>query len=78
MKKLEKQFAVCLNNEGYAASLIPGKIYKVLSDARAAKDGMVRVVDESGEDYLFDRSHFVFVSFPLAVRRKILALKKAS
>ena len=78
MKRIEKKFALCLNNEGYAASLIPGKVYTVLSDARAAKDGMVRVVDESGEDYLFDRSHFVFVGFPQAVRRKLLALKKAS
>ena len=78
MKRVEKKFAVCLDNEGYEASLIPGKIYKVLGDARAAKDGLVRVVDESGEDYLFDRSQFVFVTFPQAVRRKILALKKAS
>lgn len=64
-----------MDKEGYLASLIPGKVYKVLADARAAKDGMVRVVDESGEDYSFDRSHFVFVSFPQAVRRKILALQ---
>ncbi|MEX2154139.1 MAG: hypothetical protein WD825_12440 [Gemmatimonadaceae bacterium] len=78
MKRLERRFAVCIDNEGVKASLIPGKIYKVLSDARAAKDGLVRVVDESGEDYLFDKGHFVFVSFPQAVRRKILALKKAS
>jgi hypothetical protein len=78
MKRVEKQFAVCLDNEGYEASLIPGKIYKVLSDARAAKDGLVRVIDESGEDYLFDRSQFVFVTFPQPIRRKILALKKAS
>jgi hypothetical protein len=78
MKRLEKKFAVCIDNDGLEASLIPGKIYKVLADSRAAKDGLVRVVDESGEDYLFDRDHFVFVSFPLAVRRKILALKKAS
>ncbi len=78
MKRLEKKFAVCIDNEGYEASLIPGTIYRVLADTRAAEDGLVHVVDESGEDYLFNRSHFVFVSFPQAVRRKILALKKAS
>jgi len=78
MKRVEKKFAVCIDNDGYEASLILGKIYKILADARAAKDGLVRVIDESGEDYLFDRGQFVFVSFPQAVRRKILALKKAS
>lgn len=78
MSRIERKFALCIDNNGYKASLITGKIYKVLSDVRAAKDGLVRVVDESGDDYLFDRSHFVFVSFPQAVRRKILALKKAS
>ena len=50
----------------------------MLSDARALKDGMVRIVDESGEDYLFGKDRFLFVSFPLAVRRRILALQKAS
>ena len=78
MKRIEKQFAVCIDNEGNEVSLILGKIYRVLADARASKDGLVRVVDESGEDYLFDRSQFVFVVFPQAVRRKILALQKAS
>ena len=78
MKRPETKFAVCIDNKGNEASLIPGKIYRVLADARAAKDGLVRIVDESGEDYLFDKRQFVFVSFPQAVRRKILALQKAS
>ena len=78
MKRPTKQFAVCVDNDGYEASLILGKIYRVLADARAARDGLVRIVDESGEDYLFDKGHFLFVSFPLAVRRRILALQKAS
>lgn len=78
MRRPEKQFAVCIDNEGNEASLILGKIYRVLADARASKDSLVRVVDESGEDYLFDKSQFVFVDFPQAVRRKILALQKAS
>ncbi len=45
------QFAVCINNEGYAASLEVGKLYQVISDATAATHGYIRVVDESGEDY---------------------------
>lgn len=78
MKRATKHFAVCIDNAGNEASLILGKVYRVLADARAAKDGLVRIVDESGEDYLFDKSQFVFVDFPQAVRRKILALQKAS
>lgn len=78
MKRVTKRFAVCIDNTGNEVSLILGKIYPVLADARAAKDGLVRIVDESGEDYLFDETQFVFVAFPQAVRRKILALQKAS
>jgi hypothetical protein len=50
----------------------------VRPDARAAKDGLVRVVDESGEDYLFDADQFVLVDFPEAIRRRLRALQRAS
>jgi hypothetical protein len=78
MKKPTKQFALCLENEGNEASLILGKVYRILPDARAAKDDFVRIVDESGEDYLFHKSQFAFVDFPQAVRKRILALQEAS
>jgi len=78
MRRLTKQFALCLENTGNEASLILGKVYRVVPDARAAKDDLVRVIDESGDDYLFHRTQFVFVDFPQAVRKKILALQKAS
>jgi len=78
MKQPAKQFALCLENQGNEASLILGKIYRILPDARASKDDLVRIVDESGEDYLFHKSQFAFVDFPRAVRRKILALQQAS
>jgi len=78
MKRLAKPFAVCVDNEGNEASLIPGKVYRVHSDVRAAKDGLVRVTDESGEDYLYDASQFVLVTFPQPVRRRLLALQRAS
>jgi hypothetical protein len=52
-------------------------VYPILSDARAAKDALVRVIDESGEDYLFARRQFAFVDFPESVRRKLLVLRKA-
>jgi hypothetical protein len=78
MRRLTKRFALCLENTGSEASLILGKVYRVVPDARAAKDGLVRIVDESGDDYLFHKTQFVFVDFPQAVRKKILALQKAS
>jgi hypothetical protein len=78
MRRVTKQFAVCLKNTGNEASLVLGKIYRVLPDVRAAKDDLVQIVDESGEDYLFHKSQFAFVDFPESIRRKILALQRAS
>jgi hypothetical protein len=78
MKPQTKPFALCVDNTNYRASLIPGKVYRVLRDPSGAKDDLVRIVDESGEDYLFHKSHFVFVDFPPAIRKKILALVGAA
>jgi hypothetical protein len=75
--KRATQFAVCLENAGNEASLVLGKVYAVIPDARAAKDALIRIVDESGEDYLFSRSQFEVVEFPQAVRRRLLALQRA-
>ena len=76
--KPSKPFALCLDNAGNEASLIAGKVYRIVPDARAAKDDLVRIIDESGEDYLFDKTQFAFVDFPQAVRKKLLALQRAS
>ena len=78
MKRVKKRFALCLKNTGNESSLILGKVYRVVPDARAAKDDLVRVIDESGDDYLFHKTQFAFVDFPQAVRKKILALQRAS
>ncbi len=75
MKQPSKPFALCVDNTGYLASLVPGKVYRIIPDAPAAKDDLIRVVDESGEDYLFHKSHFVFVDFPPAVKKKIFAME---
>lgn len=72
-----KRFAVCLDNRGNEASLIKGKVYRILADARAAKDDLIRVIDESGEDYLFAKQQFAFVNLPQAVKRKILEFERA-
>ena len=65
-------FAVCLNNADYPASLELYKIYHVLPDAEAASDGDIRVIDESGEDYLYPASFFVVIEVPQEVERAIL------
>jgi hypothetical protein len=78
MKRLTKQFALCLKNRGNEASLILGKVYRVVLDARAAKDDLVRIIDESGEDYLFHETQFALVDLPLAARKKLLAIQKAT
>jgi hypothetical protein len=73
-----KPFALCIDNTDYQASLIPGKVYRVIPDPRAAEDDLVRIVDESGEDYLYHKSYFALVDFPRAVKKKILALEGAA
>jgi hypothetical protein len=78
MKQNKKRFALCINSAGNEASLIPGKVYRVKPDARAAKDELVRIVDESGEDYLYHKSQFVLVTFPPSVAKKVLALEAAA
>jgi hypothetical protein len=78
MKSPAKSFALCIDNTGYRASLIPGKVYRILPDPTALRDKLVRIIDESGENYLYHKDHFVLVNFPSAVKRKILALQHAA
>jgi len=59
MKRRSKPFALCVDNTGYLASLVPGNVYRIIPDAAAAKEDLIRVVDESGEDYLFHKGDFV-------------------
>ena len=68
-----KQFAVCLRNDGYEVSLERRKIYQVLPDPDAAKHRQVRVVDESGEDYLYPQNFFAPIELPQPIRRAVLA-----
>ena len=67
-----RQFAVCVDNDGYAASLERNKIYVVLPDKDAGNYGDLRVVDESGEDYLFSADRFVAIDVPAAVKASLL------
>jgi len=62
---------VCVRNAGYLASLELRKLYEVLEDAEAASDDMIRVIDESGEDYLYPSDMFVFAPLPAAVEQAV-------
>lgn len=73
MPSTPKQFVVCLKNEGYEASLERRKIYRTLPDSEAAKHQQIRVVDESGEDYLYPKKFFAPLELPQAIRRAVLA-----
>ena len=68
-----KQLVVCVDNEGYAASLEKQKIYIALRDAGAEKHGLVRIVDESGDDYLYPKAFFRSIALPQSVRKAVLA-----
>lgn len=66
------RFAVCLRNEGHEASLERNKLYVVLPDPDAEREGDLRVVDESGEDYLYPAAWFVSLEVPVAVQESLL------
>lgn len=68
------QFAVCLNNEGYEASLEVGKIYRVVADEEAKANGLVRVIDESGEDYAFSANRFYPIEVPKPIEEVLLSV----
>ncbi|MDI6794959.1 MAG: hypothetical protein QME81_19175 [bacterium] len=79
MKRQESQvshFVVCLNNEGYKASLEVGKLYCVIPDEEAEAHGYIRVADESGEDYAFASNRFHPVRLPVAVEETLLVASR--
>ena len=74
-RKIPHQFLLCLKNTGYRASLEPRKIYRSPRDPAAESKGLVRIIDESGEDYLYPANRFIPIELPLAAQR---ALARAS
>ena len=66
------RFVICIKNSGYLASLELRKLYEVLEDPAAEKDEMIRVVDESGEDYLYPTDMFVAAPLPAAIEDAVL------
>ncbi len=71
-KAVSPHFAVCIRNTGYPSSLELHKIYRVLPDDDAADDGDIRVVDESGEDYLYPAAWFAELKLPQAIQESIM------
>ena len=70
-KKTTSQFAICINTDD-PDLLTPCRIYQVLSDESAARSNYIRVVDNEGEDYLYPAEYFIFIDFPLAIKRVLL------
>jgi hypothetical protein len=75
MSAATEQYVICISNEGYPASLETRKVYQRIPDAEAEQQNLIRVVDESGEDYLFPRDMFLPVELSGEVRD---ALRRAS
>ncbi len=72
MAKTSRQFVVCVKNDGYPAALEKRKIYLALRDTQADEHGLLRIVDESGDDYLFPKKLFRAIALPQAVKKAIL------
>jgi hypothetical protein len=68
---MKKHFMICVNNRGYEASLELRKIYEVISDKTAEKHHQLRVIDESGEDYLFPEDYFAPIRLPSVTKEKL-------
>lgn len=68
-----RKFVVCVRNTGYEVSLETRKIYEVLRDPEAAKHKQIRVIDESGEDYLYPESYFASIELSQPLRKAVLA-----
>ena len=72
-KSGSKQLVVCIDNKGYPASLERRKLYVTLPDPAAENHGLLRIIDESGEDYLYPKAFFRSVALPQAVKRAVLS-----
>ena len=71
MKTVASRFVVCLANRGYAASLVVRRLYPVLPDPVGEKHDMIRIIDESGEDYLYPKKMFAAVALARTVEKKL-------
>jgi hypothetical protein len=77
-RSTRERFVICIDNSDYPASLELHKIYTVLPDEKAAEDDFIRVVDESGEDYLYSAKRFVSVELPQQVKQSIRKVRETT
>jgi hypothetical protein len=68
---MKRHYMICVDNRGYEASLEIRKVYEVLPDREAEKHHLLRVIDESGEDYLYSDKYFASVRLPSATKEKL-------
>lgn len=66
---MKHQYLICINNEGYDASLELRKLYEWIPDAQAATHSQVRIIDESGEDYLYPKGFFMEIELPQSLEQ---------
>jgi hypothetical protein len=72
MSNQPPRFVVCINNTDYPASLERHKIYQVIPDRRVESDGDLRIIDESGEDYIYPASYFIMIEVPQLLAESLL------
>ena len=72
-KPRSNSLVVCIENDGYRASLEKRKFYVAIPDSKAERNGLLRIIDESGEDYLYPKNFFRAVALPAAVKKALLA-----
>ena len=72
-KTPSRHLVVCIDNEGYPVSLERRKIYVALADRAAEKHGLLRIIDESGDDYLYPKTFFRTIALPQAIKKAVLA-----
>ena len=72
-RSVASKHVLCVSNEGYRVALVVRRVYQTLADEAAERRGLIRVIDESGEDYLFPSGLFVALALPVAVRRLLNA-----
>jgi len=68
---MKKQYMICVDNRGYESSLEKRKLYEVMNDRKAEKYHQIRIIDESGEDYLYPESFFASVRLPMATKERL-------
>lgn len=71
-KKQARRFVVCIQNEEYAASLEARKLYEMIPDSKAESHQQLRVIDESGEDYLYPKKYFISIDLPSEIEQAVI------